>query len=215
MKKFILLINLLLVASSSYADVIGSTGTGNTFTSVNVQSNTASGYFTFNRDLGTPANSNIFVAGTYYIDTTSYTNLNATPATFTNLASVTVQGNVLTNNGDVVEGFWAGKTLTGSTSNEFKLIFGSTTLLDTGMQSASNITFTASVKLIRIGVTSARSIATLSWGPQNAPFAFTNSNLVIAETNGIDTVLKMQGASSAANAHTNNYFEVRYYPAPR
>lgn len=161
--------------------------------------------------------SNAYMGGTYFQQIgTAFTNLNATPGTSTNLATVSVAGHTLTNSGDRIAGEWGVKLRNAFvSSNQFQIFFGSTTLLDSGMQSTSNNSVRANCTIARTGNTSAHVEASLFWGPGTAPFAFTNANIEIAETNGIATVLGLKGASSGAGSMTNNYFTVEWKPASR
>lgn len=160
--------------------------------------------------------SNAVVAGLMYQSTTSFTNLNGS-ATLSNLANVTIPAHQLTNNGDFIEAKWDGVMPTGQAStNQFTIVYGSQTVLDTGLQTASNTVFRGWAKIKRTGNTSQHVDAYFEWGPGNGvPFAFTNANLEIAQTNGIGTLLAMQNASRRVGAITNNNFEVYYQPATR
>jgi hypothetical protein len=161
--------------------------------------------------------SNAWVGGLTFFSTASFTNLNGTPATFTNLASCTIPAHTLTNSGDRILAEWGGTlAIALANTNNFKIVYGSQTILDTGLQIASNTTFNAWCKIWRTGNTSQHVEATLQWGPGGAvPFAFTNVNLEIVQTNGINTTLALQGASQRVGAHTNNSFSVFYQPATR
>jgi hypothetical protein len=160
--------------------------------------------------------SNVWAGGTYYWSTTSFTNLNGTPATFTNLGNVSIAAHVLTNNGDTIRATWGGRMqLAKVNTNNFKIVFGSETILDTGLQIASNCNFKAEVIITRTGNTSQHAEGWLAWGPNSVPFVFTNSNIELVQTNGIATTLALQGASQAVGAHTNNSFRVYFDPAVR
>jgi hypothetical protein len=130
--------------------------------------------------------------------------------------SATIPGNVLTNNGDTIRWFIAGRMATGlASTNNIAVVFGSQTVLDTGLQIASNRQWTATGTITRTGNTSQRFESTLHW-PGAGSFAIT-TNLVgdIAQTNGIDTVLRVQGASRRVAVLTNMLLKVIYEPAPR
>ena len=161
--------------------------------------------------------SNAFVGGVIYFDMTSNrTNLNATITTFTNLATNSIAANTLTNNGDMVIAEWAGVMANASANtNQFRILYGSQTVIDTGTQIASNCTWNAEVKIARTGNTSQLVMGHFEWGPGGAvPFAFTNVNIVTSQTNGLSTYIALQGAARRVGAHTNNYFRLKYEPAP-
>ncbi len=159
--------------------------------------------------------SNIWVAGTMFIDTSSLTNCCGI-TTLTNMHSATIPGNVLTNNGDTIRWSIAGRMATGlASTNNIAVVFGSQTVLDTGLQIASNRMWTATGTITRTGNTSQRFESTL-WWPGAGSFAI-STNLVgdIAQTNGIDTVLSVRGASRRVAVLTNMLLKVVYEPAPR
>lgn len=160
--------------------------------------------------------SNAVISGAMFATTTSFTNLNAT-GTMTNLANVTIPAHFMTNSLDAVHAIWRGTMpLAVPNTNQFQIVFGSTTILDTGLQTASNTVFEAECWIVRTGNTSQHVEGRFEWGPGNgAPFAFTNANLEIAETNGINTVLALKGGARRLGAHTNNFFRVWYEPATR
>lgn len=163
--------------------------------------------------------SNVFVGGTLFQSTIAFTNLNSTSATLTNLGNTTIGAHTLTNNGDGFRAIWSGRMTNGvavPNTNEFKIVFGSTTILDTGLQPSTNIPFYAWVEVTRTGNTAQHADAHFEWGPGGGiPWAFTNVNMELAETNGIATVLALQGASTIKAAHTNTFFKVSYIPASR
>jgi len=160
--------------------------------------------------------SNAVVGGLMFFSTTAFTNLNAA-STLSNLANYIVPAHTLTNNGDMVRGEWHIVMASAlANTNEFTIGFGSQTILDTGLQIASNSTARGWVEITRTGNTSQHCDGHLEWGPGGgAPFAFTNINLEIVQTNGIDTRLFMQGGARRVGAHTNNMFRVWSYPASR
>jgi len=160
--------------------------------------------------------SNAWVGGLIYWSTTSFTNLNAL-ATMSNLANVLIPAHVLTNNGDTIHAVWGGIMPNALiNTNEFQIVFGSQTILDTGLQIGSNTAFRAEAWITRTGNTAQHAEGRFEWGPGGAvPFAFTNANLELAQTNGIDTSLALKGGARRGGAHTNNSFRVYYDPAAR
>ena len=156
------------------------------------------------------------MGGLYYFSTENYTNLNGTPGTLTNLGAATISGNTLTNTGDAFRAEWEGALQTSKeNTNRFQIVYGSQTILDTGLQISSNATFNAWCKVRRLaGENAQRAYAHFEWGgASGAPFAFTNATLDLVQTNGIDTVLALKGSAQAAGAHTNNSFQVFYQRA--
>jgi len=165
--------------------------------------------------------SNAPVGGTYFSSTGSFTNLNGVPGTLTNLGNVLIAGNVLTNNGDMVRAYWAGVGATAMQNTQnFQIVYGSATILDTGLQISSNILFRASVEITRTGNTALHVEAKFEWlpnllGATGVPWASTNVNREIVQTNGINTLLALRGSAQRVGAHTNNSFRVYYDPAVR
>ena len=150
-----------------------------------------------------------------FIDTSSYTNCCNT-STLTNMGQVVIPANTLTNNGDAIRWEIAGQMANAlATTNNIAVIFGSQTVLDTGLQIASNRMWTASGTITRTGNTSQRIESTLHW-PGAGTFAIaTNFVSTIAQTNGIDTTLFVRGASRRVAVLTNMLLKVIYEPAPR
>lgn len=158
--------------------------------------------------------SNAIVGGKLFWSTTSFTNLNAL-STLSNLANVSIAGNVLTNNGDVIHAKWGGVYANVfQNTNQFQIVFGSATILDTGLQSSSNSVWSGEVWITRTGNTAQHCEAYFDWGiGSGAPFVRTNVNKEITETNGIATTLALKGGARIKAAHTNNSFVVWYEPA--
>lgn len=129
----------------------------------------------------------------------------------TNLASVTVAANQLTNNLSMLELELSGTfSLTGQ-SKQLQVVYGSTTLLDSGSQAVSNCAWCITGTIKRTGNTSQYSRLHLTWGPSS--FTLTNSHVFAAETNGVATVLKVVGTSGVTSSITNESYSVRYWPA--
>lgn len=160
--------------------------------------------------------SNAVISGAMFTTTGSFTNLNAT-GTMSNLANVTIPAHFMTNSLDTVHAIWRGTMpLAVPNTNQFQIVFGSSTILDTGLQTASNSVWQAECWITRTGNTSQHVEGRFEWGPGNGvPFAFTNSNLEIAETNGIGTTLALLNGARRLGAVTNNFFRVWYEAATR
>lgn len=161
--------------------------------------------------------SNAWVGGVIYLDlTANRTNLNATVTTFTNLSTNTIPAHTLTNNGDAVVAEWSGKMANAAVNtNNFRILLGSQTVLDTGLQISSNCPWNAQVKIIRTGNTEQLVIGHFEWGPNGGiPWVYTNVNIVTSQTNGISTYIALQSSARRVGAHTNNYFRLKYESAP-
>ena len=167
---------------------------------------------------GIGAASNAWIGGTYYQEIgTAFTNLNGTPATLTNLATVSIAGHTLTNTGDRLVAEWGiVLQIAKANTNRFQIFYGGATVLDTGLQISSNCTVRAGCTIARkTGLNSQHVEAWLHWGPAAVPFVFTNTNFELAENNGVANTLGMKGSSQAVGAHTNNYFVVEWKPGSR
>lgn len=155
------------------------------------------------------SSSNFTATGLIFFGTGSFTNLNGS-GTLTNLASITIPANTLTNTGDSIRADWGGRMANAlANTNQFQLVYGSQVVLDTGLQRASNTVFKASAILTRTGPASQHVEATFVWGPGGGvPFAETNVNLEISQTNGINNLFVLKGGALRPGAHTNNSLRV-------
>ena len=121
----------------------------------------------------------------------------------------------LTNSADRLHAYWGGVLTTAPNTNEFTIVFGSQTILDTGLLPVSNGTFRAECEIWRTGALSQHVEAFFDWsGAAGAVWSRTNVNLELVQTNHIITTLALQGAARRAGSHTNNSFRVEYFPAP-
>jgi hypothetical protein len=158
--------------------------------------------------------SNFGIGGSVVISATPVANptSNGTPATLT---AITIPGGTLANNGDTLtlqaRGIMAVGSITPGT-NQFQIIFGSQTLLDSGLQSASNTTYTLEATITRTGDTSQHVNGRLDWGAVVVPFAFTNVDLEISQTNSIDTVLRVASTGRVQGSHTNTFTRLIWAP---
>ncbi len=168
--------------------------------------------------------SNAFVGGVTFkqIYTTAFTNLNTTIATFTNAAPYVVPAHALTNLNDTVITTWRGVGLLGT--NAFKLIYGSTTILNTGSVSnnAANAIWEAQTEITRTGPTSQHVDAYVVFNQQANALGLNginyggySTNFEMVETNGVATSNLLQVASSRAGAVSNNFLKVVYERGPR
>lgn len=134
-----------------------------------------------------------------------------------NLYTHTFSSSLLCNDGDTVEFMAYGVTPTAqANTNELAIVYGATTILDTGLQTASNTTFRLSATLTRTGAIGLNVIARCEWGPGNgAPWVYTNSIASILESNTVDTVFAYRAAARRAGSLTNLYATLRWIPAGR
>jgi hypothetical protein len=166
--------------------------------------------------------SNAWAGGTIVWDLNNYTNLNGSVTTFSNLANCTIPAHTLTNNGDMIRAYWGGVSATAMQNTQnFQIVYGSTTLLDTGLQIGSNYLYRAFVEITRTGNNSQHVDAKLEWLPNalgltGLPWASTNvMRETLVETNGINTVLALKASARRVGALTNTQFRVYYDPAVR
>ena len=161
--------------------------------------------------------SNAFVGGVVFWTTGAFTNLNGVPGTLTNLANYSVPAHMLTNNGDRLIGEWQGTfALATANTNNFQLTWGGTTFLDTGLQIASNTTFSAWCQITRTGNSAQHVDGRFTWGPGGGvPFVFTNVNLEMTINAGTAQILALKGSAARGGAHTNNSMIVTFIPGPR
>lgn len=138
---------------------------------------------------------------------------NNTPST---AVSTTISGNTMTNNGDTIRLRLRGvMPANQANSNRFLIVFGGTTILDTGIQPASNTVYNGFAELTRTGLSAQHVNAGIVWGPGGGvPFAFTNVDLELTTiANGADQTLAFQSTGHRQGSSTNTFFDVEYYPA--
>lgn len=159
------------------------------------------------------SSSNATVGGVMWFDTGLYTNCCA-GGVLTNMNQFSVPAHTLTNNGDTIQWEFAGRSaLALDSTNNIAVIYGSQKVLDTGLQIRSNMYWTARGSITRTGNTSQRFESTIWWPGGGAASVLTNFVGDIVQTNGIATVLKVQGASRRVAVLTNMLFKVKYEPA--
>lgn len=150
--------------------------------------------------------SNAFVGGTTWFDQNSWTNHSANSASLTNLSTNIVAAHVLTNNGDMVHIQWRIKLANSAVNtNQFQLVYGSETVLDTGLQTCSNGTCTADLWITRTGNTSQHADGRFEWGGSGFPYVVTNNNVELVQTNGISTIFQLRVAARRPGSCTNNW----------
>jgi len=147
----------------------------------------------------------------------SFTNLNGTPGTLTNLGNYSIPAHTITNNGDRIVAEWGGVLANAqANTNEFQITYGGTTILDTGLQISSNTTFRARLTVARSGTSAQHCEGYFEWGPGGGvPFAFTNVNMETTIDAGVAQTVALKGASQRVGAHTNNLFTLEYKPGPK
>lgn len=137
--------------------------------------------------------SNVAVGGSAFQDFTAYTNHSGT-INPTNIGSYTLPAHALTNAGDQITVRFHGRLVNAiTTTNQFQVGYGSqTNIIDTGLQTASNTTYRATITITRISGTSQFVDSRFEWGKVNsgvtgAPFTETNGTIVAVQTNGVAT----------------------------
>ncbi len=158
--------------------------------------------------------SNAYVGGRIYMWSApvNYTNCCA-GGTLTNMSSMVVPGNGLTNSGDSLTFTATGRFSTTGQSKRIVITYGSVDLLDTGLQAVSNGTWIAQGNIVRLG-TSQYFSANLTWD-RAVMGGMTNNSGWITQTNGISTILKVQGGANVVSSITNECLIVDWQPGPR
>jgi len=138
----------------------------------------------------------------------------------TNLVSVTIPAHCLSNLNSslIIEASGAmAQSVVGT--NQIRLLYGSTVLMDTGLQTASNgwyrIRATIGSSALTAGFTNQFTTADLFWwgtGVTGMPWRDTNFNIWATQTNGINTTLSLATTSRRNGGITNESFRVRWVP---
>lgn len=156
------------------------------------------------------SSTNARVGGPIYGNTTSVVGAGTAA---TNLQTVSIGAHTLTNNLDTLEVLASGKfSLTGE-SKQVQVIYGSQAILDSGSQAVSNSAWVVRGTITRTGNTAQYCTATLTWG--QGPWALTNATVILAQTNGIATTLKIVGTSGVTSSITNEALLVKWMPASK
>jgi hypothetical protein len=160
--------------------------------------------------------SNAWVGGVIYVDLSRRTN-HSTVSSFTNLSTFTVPAHTLTNNGDTVTAEWAGVMLSGT--NRFFLGYGSiTNVLDLSGNTNGHplASWKATLRVTRAGDTEQRVFAEWMTSPGfGIRYSYTNREIALLQTNGVDTLMRLQGAAIRAGGITNDFLQVRFDSGPR
>lgn len=157
--------------------------------------------------------SNAWVGGRITMVHESKTNCCA-GGVLTNLSSFTMGGNLLTNAGDTVWLQASGRYSSVGQRKRLVLTYGSTNLLDTGLLPVSNDTWMVWGHISRRMEGGQYYVLRASWN-RGVSGGGTNVSGVVFQTNGIPTLLRMQGAANAVSCITNDAFMADYYPGPR
>jgi hypothetical protein len=160
--------------------------------------------------------SNVVAGGMYYVDTLpAYTNINSTIGTYTNLSTNVVAGLLSTNNWDMYYHRWGLKFRSGFSTNGLQVVFGSETIFDAGVFTNNTDSGYVETRIWRTGPTSGHAETTLFLGFCSLLGGGTNRNVEISQTNGIDTILQLKGASSRFMSFTNNSSYGEYKPVSK
>ena len=166
------------------------------------------------------SSSNVTVDGVLYSQTFPIANAGVAA---TNLFSTTLAANTLGTVNSRVEWFGSGAmaALTAGT-NQIQVIYGSQTILDTGLQTASNgwyqVSGTISSSGLTAGATNQYCKAKLDWwgtGVTGIPYITTNVNIWLTQTNSIDTTFKLVTTSRRNGGITNELFYIDWKAAAR
>lgn len=156
--------------------------------------------------------SNAWLGGRFFSSFASLTNCCA-GGTLTNLNSFSIPGNMLTNNGDTILVIASGRfSLTGQ-AKRLVVTYGSQDLLDTGLQLSSNGTWRITGFISRLPAGQYFNFQA-SWDRAVAGGG-TNASGVVAQTNGIGTLFRLQGAANVVSSITNESLSGDYYPGLR
>jgi len=158
--------------------------------------------------------SNVAVSGTVWTDTTATANptSNGTPAA---VSSIVIPSTALLNNGDSLVFLCRGiMPAAEANTNQFQVVFGSSTILDTGLQTASNTAYTVEATLTRTADVGLVVHGRCEWGPGGGvPFVVTNAVASILETNSVATALSLRSTARRQGSHTNLFTSLRWFPA--
>ena len=141
---------------------------------------------------------------------------------FTNLATYIVPAHALSNTSDTIIFYLRGNfQFAQATTNDFRAIYGTTTIFDTGFKEASNCTWEAVVEVTRTGNSSQLIGSKVQWimngaagSGNNGALSIWATNSVNAENNGITNIFAFQGASRTASTITNDLFKVEWQGYP-
>jgi hypothetical protein len=133
-------------------------------------------------------------------------------ASETNLISVTIPPHTLTNTQDRATFRTTGRFGATANAKEIKVYLGSEVILATGSQIVNSGAWTIEGEIIRTGNTS-QSVNAEFHGAGVTLFT-TASSIDLAQTNGINTALKVTGTAAGDGDITNRTMTVWLWPAP-
>ena len=140
-----------------------------------------------------------------------YTNCCAS-GDITNASQANISGHTLTNAGDQLLMRASGTYSTTGQSKGVQAVFGSQTMLDTGLQAVSNGTWRVEARIYAISGTAQYYEAHAHWD-RAVGGGQTNVSGRLSQTNGIDTILKMRLQANVVSSVTNEMMTVDYIPA--
>lgn len=132
----------------------------------------------------------------------------------TNIYVAHIPRHQLTNSGDAIEvqarGTFSGD-LGGNTT--FQWVYGSQTILNTGSQTSSNGSWSTTLRIQSTGATAQTCDGWLQYAAQAAPFLSTNKVVNSAQTNGIDTAVRLVVTTANNGQVTNLASTLTFIPA--
>lgn len=131
-------------------------------------------------------------------------------AAATNLLTYMVLAHTLTNNGDRISFRTSGRFAANANNKQIQVILGSEVVFDSGSQAANSGSWVVTGEIIRTGST-AQSVNGSFAGSGETLFNLANSR-DIAQTNGINTLLRVVSTATADGDMTNRTLTVDYFP---
>lgn len=131
-------------------------------------------------------------------------------AAATNLLTYMVLGHTLTNNGDRLTFRASGRFAANGNNKTIQVIWGSELIYDSGAQAANSGSWVVTGEIIRTGST-AQSVNGSYAGTGETLFNLANAR-DMAQTNGINTLLRVVSTATADGDITNRTFTVDYFP---
>jgi len=161
------------------------------------------------------SSSNATLGGTLYISTATVTNFNT--AQFTNLASFTVPGNTLTNNGDQLIAEWTGGTQNGTNTINIGYSGATTNAISVTLSNLACV-YRGGVSITRLSATSVYAVPWVTVPSQASTVSYTNTAVVITTDTGTNTPISLivgQPNANRVNSLSNTLFKVRYEPGSK
>lgn len=130
----------------------------------------------------------------------------------TNLMSYTVPAHALTNDNDRILFRASGRFAATANAKEIKVVYGSETIFATSSQIVNSGAWSIEGEIIRTGSTAQSAVA--EFHGAGITLFTTASAIVLAQTNGIATVLKLTGTAIGDGDITNRTLTVEWMRAP-